>query len=160
MRGLDGKTAIVAGGSTLIGQAVAETLVGYGCNVVIADINVPDGEAAAKKLGGKARFIRCDLTSDADIAALVKATVDATGRLDYLVNVACTYLDNGAETTRADWLQGLRRQRRRLGYADAGGAAASQKEQGRHRQFRIDLRRASRRPAAGSIRYRRPRSCN
>jgi NAD(P)-dependent dehydrogenase (short-subunit alcohol dehydrogenase family) len=110
MRGLDGKTAIVAGGATLIGQSVAETLVGYGCHVVIADINVADGEAAAKKLGAKnpdtkARFVRCDLTSDADIAALVAAAVAATGRLDYLVNVACTYLDNGAETTRADWLK-------------------------------------------------------
>ncbi len=105
MRGLDGKTAIVAGGSTLIGQAVAEILAGYGTSVVIADINVPDGEATAKKLGGKARFIRCDLCSDADITALVKASIDATGRLDYLVNVACTYLDNGAETTRADWLK-------------------------------------------------------
>jgi NAD(P)-dependent dehydrogenase (short-subunit alcohol dehydrogenase family) len=104
MRGLEGKTAIVAGGSTLIGRTVAETLSGYGCNVVIADINVADGEATAKKLGSKARFVRCDLTSDADIAALVKAAVDTTGRLDYLVNVACTYLDNGAETTRADWL--------------------------------------------------------
>ena len=62
MRGLDGKTAIVAGGSTLIGQSVAETLAGYGCNVVIVDINVADGEAAATKLGGKTRFIRCDLT--------------------------------------------------------------------------------------------------
>ena len=46
MRGLDGKTAIVAGGSTLIGQSVAETLAGYGCNVVIGDIAVADGEAA------------------------------------------------------------------------------------------------------------------
>jgi len=104
MRGLDGKTAIVSGGATLIGQTVAEVLVGYGCNVMIADINTADGEAAAKKLGAKARFIRCDITSDADIAALVKGTVDATGRLDFLVNVACTYLDNGADTTRADWL--------------------------------------------------------
>ena len=63
MRGLDGKTAIVAGGATLIGQGVAEALAGYGCNVVIADINVADGEAAAKKLGGKARFIRCDVAA-------------------------------------------------------------------------------------------------
>lgn len=104
MRGLDGKTAIVSGGSTLIGRTVAETLAGYGCNVVIADINAADGEAAAKKIGAKARFIRCDITSDADVAALVKATAESTGRLDFLVNVACTYLDNGAETTRADWL--------------------------------------------------------
>jgi NAD(P)-dependent dehydrogenase (short-subunit alcohol dehydrogenase family) len=105
MRGLDGKTAIIAGGATLIGQAVAETLVGYGSHVVIADINIPDGEATAARLGAKARFIKCDLASDAEIAALVEKTVEATGRLDHLVNVACTYLDNGAETTRADWLR-------------------------------------------------------
>ncbi len=36
--------------------------------------------------------------------ALVAATVEAHGRLDFLVNVACTYLDNGADTSRADWL--------------------------------------------------------
>jgi NAD(P)-dependent dehydrogenase (short-subunit alcohol dehydrogenase family) len=105
MRGLDGKTAIIAGGATLIGQAVAETLIGYGSHVVIADINVTDGEATAARLGAKARFIECDLASDAEISALVAKTVEATGRLDHLVNVACTYLDNGAETTRADWLQ-------------------------------------------------------
>src|SRR5690606_27356078 len=34
-------------------------------------------------------------------------TVAAFGRVDFLVNVACTYLDNGAETTRADWLRAL-----------------------------------------------------
>jgi NAD(P)-dependent dehydrogenase (short-subunit alcohol dehydrogenase family) len=105
LRGLDGKTAIVAGGATLIGQAVAETLIGYDCHVVIADINTADGQAAATRLGAKARFVACDLCSDSDIEALVKATIDATGRLDFLVNVACTYLDNGAATTRADWLK-------------------------------------------------------
>ena len=105
MRGLQGKTAIVSGGATLIGQSVAETLAGYGVNVVIADINEADGEAAAARLGGKARFLRADITSDADIQALVDEAVAATGRLDFLVNVACTYLDNGAETSRADWLK-------------------------------------------------------
>ena len=39
MRGLSDKTAIVVGGATMIGQSVAETLVGYGADVVIADIN-------------------------------------------------------------------------------------------------------------------------
>lgn len=159
MRGLDGKTAIVAGGSTLIGQGVAETLAGYGSNVVIADINVADGEATAKKLGNKARFIRCDLTSDADIATLVKATVEATGRLDYLVNVACTYLDNGAETTRADWLKAfdvnivgsvLLMQAARPHLKGTKGPSSTS-----DRSLR-----ASRKPAAGSIRCRRPPSCN
>ncbi len=100
MKGLDGKTAIISGGATLIGRAVAATLAGYGENVVIADINEPDGAAAAAAIGPKARFIRCDITSDDDISALVKAA----GRIDHLVNVACTYLDNGADTSRADWL--------------------------------------------------------
>jgi NAD(P)-dependent dehydrogenase (short-subunit alcohol dehydrogenase family) len=105
MRGLKGKTAIVSGGATLIGQSVAETLAGYGARVIIADINVADGEAAAARLGDSVSFVRTDLTSDADIAALVAGAVVATGRLDFLVNVACTYLDNAAETSRADWLK-------------------------------------------------------
>jgi NAD(P)-dependent dehydrogenase (short-subunit alcohol dehydrogenase family) len=105
MRGLKGKTAIVSGGATLIGQAVAETLVSYGVHAVIADINEDDGAAAAKRIGAGASFIRADITSDADIHALVEKTVASTGRLDYLVNVACTYLDNAAETTRQDWLK-------------------------------------------------------
>ena len=105
MRGLDGRTAIVSGGATLIGQSVAEILAGYGVHVVIADINVADGEAAAARLGDKVRFVRTDITNDADIQAVVDGAVAATGRLDFLVNVACTYLDNGAETSRADWLK-------------------------------------------------------
>ncbi len=105
MRGLSGRTTIVSGGATLIGQAVAEVLAGYGTRVVIADINNADGAAAANRLGSNVSFVKTDITSDADIAALVAGTVKSTGRLDFLVNVACTYLDNGAETNRADWLK-------------------------------------------------------
>ena len=39
------------------------------------------------------------------LAARVAATVERHGRLDFLVNVAATYLDNGAATSRADWLK-------------------------------------------------------
>ncbi len=104
MRGLKDRTAIVSGGATLIGQAVAEVLAAYGVRVVIADINEDDGKAAATRLGRGVTFRRTDITDDADIAALVDDTVKSTGRLDFLVNVACTYLDNAADTTRADWL--------------------------------------------------------
>ena len=129
MKGLDGKTAIVSGGATLIGESCASVLAGYGVNVVIADINEADGKQRRRAASApSAAFIRTDITSDADIAALVAATVERHGRLDFLVNVACTYLDNGAETARADWLKALRRQHRRLGDADAGGAAASCKK--------------------------------
>lgn len=107
MKGLDGKTAIISGGATLLGEGCAAVLAGYGVNVVIADINETDGKAAAANIGAKASFVRTDITSDADIAALVAATVERHGRLDFLVNVACTYLDNGADTSRTDWLKAL-----------------------------------------------------
>lgn len=107
MKGLEGKTAIISGGATLIGEKCAAVLAGYGVNVVIADVNAEAGARAAAAIGSKASFIRTDITNDADIAALVATTVKRHGRLDFLVNVACTYLDNGVETGRADWLKAL-----------------------------------------------------
>ena len=114
-------------------------LAGYGVNVVIADINEADGKQVANGIGAKASFIRTDITSDDDIAALVAATVERHGRLDFLVNVACTYLDNGAETARADWLKAL--DVNIVGSVMLMQAARPhlEEEQGRHRQFRLDL---------------------
>jgi NAD(P)-dependent dehydrogenase (short-subunit alcohol dehydrogenase family) len=100
MRGLSGKVAIVPGGATKIGQAVVAAFRDAGVRVMVADIApVPVSEGVA--------FQPCDLRDDAQIAALVKATKDTFGRIDFLVNVACSYLDNGAATTRADWLTAL-----------------------------------------------------
>ena len=87
MRGLQGKTVIISGGATLIGEGIAKVLAGYGLSVVIADINEEAGKAAAERAGDKVQFIRTDITSDADIGTLVDKTVEATGRLDFLVNV-------------------------------------------------------------------------
>lgn len=103
MRGLKDKTAIVSGGSTKIGQAVVRAFQAAGCRVMIGDI---DGAGQALTGEGVA-FRHCDITDDAQIAALVAETKDRFGRIDFVVNVACTYLDNGAETTRADWLTAL-----------------------------------------------------
>lgn len=105
MKGLEGKTAIISGGATLIGEGCAAVLADYGVNVVIADIDEAGGQRAASHIGGRASFIRTDITSDAEIEALVAAVVERHGRLDFLVNVAATYLDNGAQTSRADWLK-------------------------------------------------------
>lgn len=101
MRGLQGKVAIVPGGATKIGRAVVDAFVAAGVRVMVADIAdpgpLPDGAA----------FTRCDLRSDADISALVAGTREKWGRIDFLVNVACSYLDNGAASTRAEWLEAL-----------------------------------------------------
>ena len=161
MRGLDDKTAIVVGGSTMIGQSVAETLVGYGADVVIADINEADGEPRRNTLGGKARFIRCrHHERRRHCRRWSKETVEATGRLDFLVNVACTYLDNGAETTRADWLTAFNVNL--VGSVMLMQAARPhlEQEQGRDRQFRLDLFARGADRALGLSRSARPPSCN
>lgn len=102
MKGLAGKVAIVPGGVTKIGRAVVEGFVAAGARVMVADIADPAGA-----LPDGAAFTRCDLRDDAQIAALVAATKDRFGRIDFLVNVACTYLDNGAASSRAEWLEAL-----------------------------------------------------
>lgn len=104
MKGLQGKTAIVPGGATKIGQAVVQAFVEAGVRVMVADIAEEAGRAMERD--GVA-FHNCDIRKDADIAALVAATRQKFGRIDFLVNVACSYLDNGAATTRADWLTAL-----------------------------------------------------
>lgn len=104
MKGLQGKVAIVPGGATKIGQAVVQAFTDAGVRVMVADIAEDAGRAMERD---DVAFQTCDLRNDADIAALVAATKKKFGRIDFLVNVACSYLDNGAETTRADWLTAL-----------------------------------------------------
>jgi NAD(P)-dependent dehydrogenase (short-subunit alcohol dehydrogenase family) len=99
MRGLDGKVAIVPGGATKIGAAIVGAFRDAGVQVMIADINAEAGEALT---GDGIAFQKTDLRDDAQIAGLVKATKEKFGRIDFLVNVACSYLDNGIESTRAD----------------------------------------------------------
>lgn len=107
MNGLAGKTAIVTGGSTLIGQAVVRELHGHGMSVAVADIDAGPGESLADDLGERALFVRTDITQDADVAACIDAVVQRFGGIDALVNLACTYLDEGFSSPRADWLSAL-----------------------------------------------------
>jgi NAD(P)-dependent dehydrogenase (short-subunit alcohol dehydrogenase family) len=97
------KLAIVSGGATLIGAAVARALAREGAKVVIADIDEARGAALAAELGPGARFARADVTSDDDIDALVAASLEHGGRIDVLVNVAAAYVDNGLASPREEW---------------------------------------------------------
>lgn len=101
MKGLAGKVAIVPGGVTKIGRAVVDGFRAAGAEVMVADIAPGEGFSPG------VAFQNCDLRDDAQIAALVAATKERFGRIDFLVNVACTYLDNGAASTRAEWLDAL-----------------------------------------------------
>lgn len=104
MRGLTNKVAIVPGGATKIGVAVVDAFKAHGVKVVVADINA---ESGAKLECDGVKFVHADLRSDEDLARVVAETKQAYGRIDFLVNVAATYLDNGAESTRAEWLEAL-----------------------------------------------------
>ncbi|TDK43805.1 SDR family oxidoreductase [Antarcticimicrobium luteum] len=104
MRGLDGKVAIVPGGATKIGASVVKAFRDAGTQVMVADINADAGRALERD--GVA-FCETDIRDDAQVAALVKETKDRFGRIDFLVNVACTYLDNGIDSSRAEWLEAL-----------------------------------------------------
>ena len=105
MDGLDGRTAVVTGGATLIGAAVVRSFREAGANVAVADIDAEGGEALAAELGDGVLFIPTDLREDGQIERFVAATVERFGGIDVLVNVACSYVDDGLASPRADWLE-------------------------------------------------------
>lgn len=88
---LEGKVAIITGGSQGIGLAVAETLAQLGVHLVIAARSVEKLEAAASQLrqiGVRVLAVPTDVACQSDLERLVAATVVEFGRLDILVNNA------------------------------------------------------------------------
>lgn len=104
---LDGKVAIITGAEQSIGEYIARGLHAAGAKVVLTGIRDADGEKAAKQIGEGAIYRHVDVTSDADIDACLAETMKLFGRLEILVNCACSYLDSGQATSRQDWLDNL-----------------------------------------------------
>jgi NAD(P)-dependent dehydrogenase (short-subunit alcohol dehydrogenase family) len=107
MVALESRTAIVTGGATLIGRAVVRALHDAGASVAVADIDETGGRALAEELGERALFVPTDLRDDEQIEALVSAAVDRFGGIDILVNLATSYVDEGFDSPREDWLESL-----------------------------------------------------
>jgi NAD(P)-dependent dehydrogenase (short-subunit alcohol dehydrogenase family) len=76
---------IVTGGASGLGGGTARMLAQGGAKVIIADVQADKGEALARELGANARFMKCDVTSEADGQAVVAAAT-AMGPLRGLVN--------------------------------------------------------------------------
>ena len=85
---LSGRTAIVTGAAKGIGRACAERLVAEGANVILADIDDAAGNLAARKLGGAARYVHCDVATSADVTRLIGEVVASHGAVDILINNA------------------------------------------------------------------------
>jgi NAD(P)-dependent dehydrogenase (short-subunit alcohol dehydrogenase family) len=107
MKGLAGKVAIVTGGATLIGAAVVQRLRAAGARVAVFDIDAAGGERLAAAGGGAVALWPVDITDDARIERAVGEVQARFGGVDLLVNLACTYLDDGAASGRADWQTAL-----------------------------------------------------
>jgi NAD(P)-dependent dehydrogenase (short-subunit alcohol dehydrogenase family) len=91
IRTFDGGTAIVTGGASGIGRALAEELAKRGCEVVLADLQIDLAEEVASEIrvsGGKAKAVKIDVTDFPAMEQLVQETVKRTGRLDYMFNNA------------------------------------------------------------------------
>jgi 3(or 17)beta-hydroxysteroid dehydrogenase len=82
------KVAIVTGGASGVGKEDALLLAREGAKVVITDINEEAGKAVAKEIGDNAIFVRHDIASESDWAAVFKAATDKFGKVDVLVNNA------------------------------------------------------------------------
>jgi NAD(P)-dependent dehydrogenase (short-subunit alcohol dehydrogenase family) len=89
---LDGKVALVSGAARGLGAEVAEALLQAGASVMLTDVLDTLGAETAERLaaahGGRAAFLRHDVTCEADWVAAVEATVGRFGGIDILINNA------------------------------------------------------------------------
>jgi NAD(P)-dependent dehydrogenase (short-subunit alcohol dehydrogenase family) len=104
----ENKVALVTGAASGLGLATAKAFAESGAHVVLADWNEKEVRAAAKEIadkGHKTLAIRCDVSDDAQVEAMVNQTVSAFGQLDVAYNNAGVQnvLAETADTTREDY---------------------------------------------------------
>ena len=102
---LDGRTALVTGANTGLGQGIAIALAQAGADIVAAGRREPlDTQAANEALGRRFHFIAADLASTTPIPGMIEETLGKMRRLDILVNNAGTISRAAAlDVMEADW---------------------------------------------------------
>ncbi len=89
---LAGRSSVVTGGAQGIGLEIARTFAAHGAAVLIGDLDGPSAEKSAEQaavdLSGRVLGMRCDVTAEADVDALVARAVEEFGSLDVMVNNA------------------------------------------------------------------------
>jgi NAD(P)-dependent dehydrogenase (short-subunit alcohol dehydrogenase family) len=87
MAELDGKVAVITGAGSGLGRACAQVFAGYGAKVVLGDISGAEQDTA-RGIGAAALALRCDVTRESQVEALIGAAREQFGRLDAVLNVA------------------------------------------------------------------------
>ena len=85
---LDGKVAVISGGTSGIGARAAELFVAEGAFVTVGGRREPEGKELTGRLGPASWFVAADVTVEADVERLITETVSRFGRLDVLINNA------------------------------------------------------------------------
>jgi NAD(P)-dependent dehydrogenase (short-subunit alcohol dehydrogenase family) len=91
---LEGKVALITGATSGIGRAAAMVFAEEGARVIVAGRRVVEGEETVRlveSVGGTARFVRADVTDEADVRALVAAVIETYDQLDCAFNNAGVY---------------------------------------------------------------------
>jgi NAD(P)-dependent dehydrogenase (short-subunit alcohol dehydrogenase family) len=96
-RSLAGRSAVVTGVGSGLGQAIARELAAEGVRVVGCDVNDGAGEATMAEIGA---YVHADVSREREVEALIAAAVERHGRLDVMVNNAAVQIERElAETT-------------------------------------------------------------
>jgi NAD(P)-dependent dehydrogenase (short-subunit alcohol dehydrogenase family) len=103
---LNNKVAIVTGGGSGIGEAIAKVFAQQGAEVCILDINQQNAEAVVKHIleaGGKAHFYKCDIADHQEVEGVFEKIYQMFGQLNILVNNAgVAHIGNVETTTETD----------------------------------------------------------
>lgn len=85
---LEGKVALVTGGGSGIGGAIAREFASEGAKVLIAELNETSGRQIADEIGVNAAYVHCDTSSEEDVQASLAAAEERFGGVDIVVNNA------------------------------------------------------------------------
>jgi NAD(P)-dependent dehydrogenase (short-subunit alcohol dehydrogenase family) len=101
---LQGKTAVITGAGSGIGEATARLFVAEGARVAVVDCDADRGQRVADELAPSSFFLRADVTSAGDMESISRKVDARFGRIDILFNnagVAC--VGDLHETSEAEW---------------------------------------------------------